>query len=222
MLKTLLIALALTSLLAAQEQGRQKIQTTSTQRLDFPPGGALHLKKSAGELTVEGWNQPAVEITAAKSTRYFFGLNERDKASKELDRVQITAERRGDEILVTTAARHCTSVDVDYRIRAPYSARLIVEHGNGEVHVLNVTGDSRITVGKGGITMDLPEGSYAIDARSSIGGVVSDFAGAEKRVRLTGHRFSGEPGGSAHNLYLRAGFGDILLIKVPKGLGPAE
>ncbi|HXK02945.1 MAG TPA: hypothetical protein VMS37_11110 [Verrucomicrobiae bacterium] len=173
-----------------------------TQRVDFPAGGVLHVKKLAGELTIEGWDQPGLEITAAQSAA-------------------VNAERKGEEVLVTPVSSGHTMMDLEYRIRLPYSARLVVEHGKGEVHVVNVTGDCRVTVSSGGITMDLPEGAYAIDAKSSFGGVVSEFDGTGKRARwLTGHRFSSEPAGTTHKLYLRAGYGDILLMKVPKGLGP--
>src|SRR5215471_11888363 len=40
-----------------------------TDRVAFPPGGTLHLSKSIGELTIEGWDEPAVEITTIKSVK---------------------------------------------------------------------------------------------------------------------------------------------------------
>jgi hypothetical protein len=219
-MRTILIALAAAGVLSAQEQGKHIIETTATQRLDLPAGGTLRLRNSTGELTIEGWDRPAVEITTVKSTQEFFAPSEKAKADRELARVRITAVKKGDEVLVTTSVRHCTSVDVDYRIRAPYGARLVVEHGKGEVHVVNVTGDSRIRARSGGITMDLPEGAYAVDAKSAVGNVISDFSGTEKRKHLVGREFTEQ--GAAHHLYLRTTFGDILLLKAPKGLGPGQ
>jgi hypothetical protein len=60
-----------------------------------------------------------------------------------------------------------------------------------------------------------PEGLYAIDAKSDIGGLVSDFPGRVRRRRwLVGHQFVQETSRGAHKLYLRAGFGDIAILKI--------
>jgi hypothetical protein len=60
------------------------------------------------------------------------------------------------------------------------------------------------------------EGEYTIDAKSSLGGVVSDFAGKQKKAGwIMGHRFTeGESG--PRKVYVRVGYGDILLLKEPK------
>src|SRR5258707_15776719 len=101
-MRAVMVALGMTCLLLADDPGRQKVQVSNTQRLDFPSGGVLHLKNTTGELSVEGWDRPDMEITTMKSTRDFYDSQDRDKASRELDRVRITAEPHGDEDLVTT------------------------------------------------------------------------------------------------------------------------
>src|SRR5580704_17744521 len=50
---------------------------TKTERFDFPAGGTLRLKNSIGELTVEGWDQPGIEITTIKSPRKPMALLDR-------------------------------------------------------------------------------------------------------------------------------------------------
>jgi hypothetical protein len=53
----------------AQEMGlRQSLEVTKTERVNFLPGGTIQVDNSYGYLTVEGWDEPAVEITVAKST----------------------------------------------------------------------------------------------------------------------------------------------------------
>jgi hypothetical protein len=170
------------------------------QTLPMPAGGTVHVGKSAGELAVEGWDRPEVELT-----------------SRPVNGAKVAMTRKGGEILIeTTLAKKAEDERLNYRIRMPRGAKLVVEHGAGEVHVAGVTGDIRATVSHGEIVLSLPAGGqYGIDARASVGDVVSDFPGQSKRRPwVFGHWFqSGKQAGQTHQLYLRAGFGDILILK---------
>lgn len=195
-----------------------------TQRFDFPPNGSISLINSAGEVTIEAWDRPEVEITTIKTTRL---------TARELEKVDISTQRRGDEIVVTTGfprhrrfrpsspLRSAANVDLQYEIKVPRGVRVNVEHGTGEVHVVNVTGDIRVTSLRGVIALLLPEaGPVSIDARSDLGGVISDFPGSEKRSRwLLGHQFNQDAAGK-QNLYLRTGYGDILIQKTRRPRRP--
>ena len=151
-------------LLLAADEPKQKVQVSKTERIEFPSGGTLRLKNSIGDLTMEGWDQPGVEITTVKSTKAEYASADREKASHELDRVQIAAERQGDELVITTDfPRHrgfppslplggATNFDLDYRIKVPRDARLIVDHDVGDVNIDGVTGDIHVTVLQGTIT----------------------------------------------------------------------
>lgn len=212
-------------LLFAQDAASQKVLVTHTERADFPAGGLLQFKNSMGELTVEGWDRPDVEITTIRSTKDVYPAGDREKVSAKLDRVKISVEHQGEGLTIATVvpkhrAGPGVAFDLEYRIKAPMNARLSVEHGNGEVHVDNLTSDIHVTVGKGEITLHLaPEGQYGIDAKSDLGVVISDFPGQEKRLRWrVGHSFLQAK--AAHNLYLRAGFGDIIIMKYQKPVAP--
>jgi hypothetical protein len=201
-------------------------QVTKTEHFDFPGGGVLHLVNSTGELTIEGWDRPEVEITTIKS-KHVYETEERDTSG--LDRVQITAERRGNDFVITTSFprydvfppplpfRGTGNPDVEYRIHAPRNSSVIVDHNTGEVHLDNFCCDIRVTVLKGGITLRLPENNtYAIDAKVDSGNIVSDFPGRWHHVPwLLGASYDhAAPGGQ--KLYLRAGFGDIAILKIRK------
>ena len=119
---------------------------SKTERMDFPSGGTLRLTNSIGVLTVEAWDRPDVEITTIKSTKVAYDAREREKATHELDRVRVTAERRGDELVITTDFPRYrafppyplageTNFDLEYRIKAPSTARLIADHDVGEVNI---------------------------------------------------------------------------------------
>jgi hypothetical protein len=219
MTRRLAVIFGMSCLLFADDESRQKVRVVHTERADFPSGGWLRLKNSIGEVTVEGWERPDVEIATVKSTRVALASRDREKASHELDQVRISVQRQGGELIVTTEfPRHLglpSSLDLDYNIKVPMNARLAVDHGIGEVHVDNLTSDIHVTLRNGGITLQLPqEGKYGIDAKSDFGSVTSDFPGHEKRTRwMLGHQFvQGAP--ATHNLFLRVGFGDITIMKI--------
>lgn len=189
-------------------------QSTKTERFDFPPGGVLRLENTTGELTVEGWDRTDVEITTIQSK----------------DVAQVTALTRGNELVVRTdfpryavfppplPFRGAKEFDLEYRISAPKNASVVVDHDTGEVHIDNLAGDVQVKVLKGGMTLRLPEtNSYAIDAKVDTGSIYSDFPGQwHRRLWPLGSRYGQATSATAHKLYLRAGFGDIAILKIRK------
>jgi hypothetical protein len=206
------------------DNSAQKVQVTKTERSDFPPGGTLHLKNSIGELTIEGWDQPDLEITTIKSSKTAVEGIARDKATKLLDSVKIAMERKGDEVIVSTDFRKnpkierpfkgMTDFDLEYRIKVPRNARLTIEHNLGGVHVDSVSGEIHATNEMGLITVREPEGQYAIDAKSKLGAVDCDFPGSEKTVKWLGHAFLGGNPTAAQKIFLRIQFGDVIILRM--------
>jgi hypothetical protein len=218
------------SLLPASDVIPQRIQVTRTEHADLPAGGALRFKNSTGELTIEGWDQPGVEITTTKSTKLEYSATgaEHDKASHMLDEIKVTAAPQGNDLVITTDfPRHrrflprpsvgSRDFDLDYLIRVPRDAKIFVDHDAGEIHFDGVTGDINATVIQGLIMLRVPQSAqYSIDAKSKIGGVNSDFPGTTTRKRF-GHSFMQEntqTNQAPHSLYLRNGFGDIIILKI--------
>ena len=209
-----------------------------TEHMEFPPGGVLRLKNSIGELRVEGWDQPSVEITTIKSMKGDLDPKEREKAAGVLDKVRVTSERHGDELVLTTSFPRlrgwprsyslgiATKFDLEYDIKVPRNARLIVEHHVGEVHVDQLTADIHADVHQGVIVVRLPErGAYAIEAKSRFGSVTSDFPGnGRSHWWRTGEQFQQSASVPSQKLNLRVGYGDILLLRIntPTGPGPLD
>jgi hypothetical protein len=228
MMRTLMVLLGMGCLLFADDEVKQKVQVTHTETVALPSGGRLRFVNSIGELTVEGWDRPDVEIATIQSTKLEYGSRDREKASGELAKVKVSVALKGADVVITTdyprrrklsPARllgASASFDLEYRIKAPRNAGLEVDLATGEVHVQDMTADIRATVHNGLITLNLPqEGVYDIDAKSELGEVISDFPGHRERTRVFGHQFvQGKP--AAHKLYLRAGFGDIIIFKIQK------
>src|ERR1700735_4084182 len=104
--KLALLGLCVACLMRGDDEARQKVQVSKTEKMDFPANGTLRLQNSTGELTIEGWDQPGVEITTTKSGKTAYTAPDRGQAARDLDRVQISTKRNGDEVVVTTDFPH--------------------------------------------------------------------------------------------------------------------
>lgn len=229
------IGLSLAGTLAAQLSTLQPVEITKTEKADFPAGGTLRLENSIGEVTIEAWDQPGVEVTTIKTTKALYPEQDRAKGTMALDRVQITTKREGNELVIATSfPRHSLfpwafplqdteDFQLEYHIKAPRNAKLKIRHNAGEVHIDDIAGDIQATAVQGLIALrlggDRPRG---IDARSDSGSINSWYPGKEKLIPvLFGHRFVEPASAGAQNLRLRIGYGDIVILKEDEPHSPA-
>ena len=210
-------------------------ESTTTEHADFAPGGLIHINGSYGDLNVDAWDRPEIEVTVIKSLPYGYKPKQPDEATTRLAGVHIAIERKTPaEATITTSlperhpawtppfTRHTTGgVTVEYEIHVPRDSRLAIHHGTGSVSVSGVTGDIDARAGRGDILLWLPPGVYALDARTTFGVVSSDVAGAGHNKYLIGESFTQANPPPAHRLYLRMGFGGITLKEVlPESQAP--
>jgi len=221
-----IVCLLLAGFLSGSDEIPQKLQVTKTEHADLPAGGTVRLKNSTGELRIEGWDQPGVEVATIKSTKlaYLSAGAERDKAAHALEQVKVGVTRQGDELVITTEfPRHrrylprpsvgARDFDLNYIVKVPRDAKLIVDHDAGEIHFDDLTGDIHATTNQGTITLRLPSATqYAVDAKCRIGDVTSDIPGTKTRKHF-GHEFS-QNALAPHSLFLRDGYGDIIILRM--------
>ncbi len=208
---------------------KQSFEVTNTERVPFAPGGTIRLNNSYGYLTVEGWDEPEVELTVIKSTDSFYEPSQQKRAEQPFERVRVAAERRSDkELAITTIieGRHRfpplvrkreLGVTVEYSIHVPRDSRLIVHHDNGYVWVSDVTGDLEVRSHTGDMIVMLPDtGPYSIDARTRLGSVSSDFTGRSlSRISqlLVGSHYDYASQTPKRQVYLRRGRGSIEVLQ---------
>jgi hypothetical protein len=231
MRKIALLGFCLSLTLAADEAADHYVRQTKTEQMDFPTGGLLRVNRAIGDLTIEGWDQPGIEITTTKTTELEFDPQNREKGAQELEQVHITPERKGNELTLTeNYPRHgrflflpgTTNFDLETHIFVPRNARLEVE-GSGDLYIHNITGAIDADVSHGTIVLRMPvQGQYDIDAKSKLGSVTSDFPGKEQRTTwLVGHDFTAPANDRGQKLHLRAGYGDIIILKIRQPEEPA-
>jgi hypothetical protein len=223
-----------------EEKGpKQSFQETITERVPFLPGGTIRLDNSYGYLTVEGWDEPEVEITVTKSTDHFYEPDEKEKAGQHFDQVRVLTERRSDkEVAISTTLpirnslltsilpsgliivtrpllpNNKRGVTVEYTVHVPRDSRLVVHHDNGYVWVSDVTGDIEVRSHTGDMIVMLPDpGPYSIDATTRVGSVLSDFTGKGISQFLLGTHFAYASQAASRRVHLRMGRGSITIKK---------
>lgn len=236
--KPALLGLCAACVLFASDYGREYVAISKTQKLDFPAGGTLRLVHSTGEVTIEGWDEPGVELTTTIQSLEGYLAADRGKEKKKLERVQVEAKQNGNELVITTNYPHhrafpyveplsvVTGFSMQYRVKAPRNAKLAILHDDGEVNIDDITGNVQAKARQGLIELHIPGENMppAIEAKSYIGTVNSDFDGAEKgRPLHFGHTFTEGTASAPQKLDLKIGYGDIVILKAhqPKRPPPA-
>src|ERR1700722_4590898 len=210
----------------------KQVQVTNTERVNFAPGGLIRLNNSYGDVTVEGWDRPEVDVTVVKSMPFDDHREHPELGSQHLEAVNVITERRSDsELAISTTLPkrahfspplpHTTKggVMLEYQIHVPRVSSLTIHHGAGSVTVSDVAGDIEATVGRGDIMLWLPPGwdapgLYSIDAKTKLGRVSSELEGTTLSQFLIGQRFTRGNSPPAHRLRLRVGFGGITILGI--------
>jgi hypothetical protein len=200
------------------------VEVVTTDRVDFAAGGVIRVLNSTGELNIQGWDEPRVEITVTRSAWCDDTPAAREKMTRELNLTSVTHEKKGAaELVLATTHKRSATIHLDYRIMVPRSSRLVIEHRIGDVVVKDVAGGIDAHAHEGDILLMLPSTSqYAFDLATKFGGIHSDFAAAWHRNRLTGEKSSEDAPAPAARIHLRVGIGGIEIQKLaPEAVTPA-
>jgi hypothetical protein len=219
-LVSILFALCLVAaLLPSQQLAPQQSEPPHTERMDFATGGTIRIEDSHGDVYVEGWDQPQVEVTILKSMRYRYKPKQPEEATKRLESVRIVSERKSPTEL-TIATKTTDGVMIEYEIHVPRDSKLVIHHATGSVFVIGVASDVDVTCRRGDIQLMLSDRrAYSIDATTRLGTVMSDFDGNTnlRRYRL-GERYTATSGQASPQIRLRMGVGGITIKAVqPEG-----
>jgi hypothetical protein len=224
-------AVAITAPLFGEGGNKKLVHITSSQTVPFQPGGTIHVDRSFGEVWVEGWDRPEVELTVTKSPDEPYGAKEQDRAGKAAENVKVTAERKSDsELEISTAVSHFSrwthpfgplgGIMMVYRIRVPRNSKLVIHHESGEVLVSGIAADIEATASAGDIVLLLPETEkYAIDAKNKFGSLTCDLEG-DFRHTLMGNEYALTAPAPAHRIYVRMERGGIVIKGSPAAAQP--
>ena len=209
MTRALSAALACIALGAALQLAR------ADDLLDFQPGGYIHIDNSFGYLTVEGWDEPKVEVTVVNPAGQIRVVTER-RSDRELAIFTTRPARRAFpfSILASPPFRH--NATLECRVYLPRDSRVAVHHGYGYVWVSDVSGDVEVDSHTGDMIVMLPDpGRYSIDAKTGLGRISSDLTGHGNERILVGSHFVHAEQAPARRIFLRMGRGSITIKNGP-------
>lgn len=157
---------------------RQSVRLFST--------GTLVVETRVGDLRIEGWEEPRVEIEAEKVVR----ARSEAKARRHYDRIKIELAGSDKEVRLRTVypprrlwrpLRGASKLSVNYRIRMPFDANLALKCANGAVRIHGLFGHQQIRVNFGDVEINLPSlhRLRSLDARAWLGYVQSDLHGED-------------------------------------------
>jgi hypothetical protein len=200
---------------------KSDIEVVTTEHADIAAGGTIRFEGSYGELNIETWDQPDVELVVTRSTYVRDVTGDREQATQELNNIRITVEKESDGLVIRTPrVRHFHHLArLDYRVMVPRGVHLVIRHETGDVVIGGVEGEIDARVKTGDILLRLPSTvDYTFDAYCREGQVLSDFPGMYARHHLIAEHFSGRISGhgplSGVNVQLHVGIGAIDIRKL--------
>jgi hypothetical protein len=227
--------------LQGQDGRKRPVEVSKRESASLQSASRVLVEHSYGYLNVEAWDEPEIEVSVTKSTDRFYKPNQKVDAERRLDEVRVTTDQRSDAPFIITTTlpvrnslftsvlpdgrivvtppllpKTKRGVTVECTIHLPRNTNLTVHHDNGYVWVSDVTGDLELHSHTGDMIVLLSNSSsYAIDARTRLGRVVSDFDGRGGTPLLIGSRFTHADEAPAHRVILRMGRGTITIKNGP-------
>jgi hypothetical protein len=150
------------------------------------PRGMVVVDTRVGDVTVEGWDEPRVEIEAEKLVR----AGSEKKAARRFERIKIEMSTNDEQVQLRTIYpprrpwrlfRGATQLSVNYRIRMPSQASLVLKCTDGDVQIRGIDGRQEIRVSYGNVEVNLSSVSRlrSLDASTFLGYVQSNLHGEE-------------------------------------------
>jgi len=148
--------------------------------------GTLVIDARVGDIQVEGWDEPRLEIEAEKVVQ----AKDAQKAQALYDRVQVALEGKDKQVRLRTLYpprrlwrpfRGESKLSVNFRIHMPYDANLVLKCVDGDVRVKGLAGRQEIHVNYGDVEINVPSiyRLRSLNARSFLGYVQSDLHGED-------------------------------------------
>jgi hypothetical protein len=207
-------------------EAKKKVETRTTQSVDFAPGGDIQLDETIGDVSIVGWDKPQVELTVLKATKKLYGREEHAEGLKVLERFSIVMSKEsGNRLLVSATApsrsllgqllKGGTNIELSFILKVPQTSNLAIKHKAGDVNVNDIKGNISISNHAGDVALELSgKEKYVVDAKCRLGEVASEFKRKEQAVS---DKVS-EPAeqNKTFQVYLRVDVGEIRVAKLTR------
>jgi hypothetical protein len=178
--------------------------------------GVLTIDTRMGDIRIEGWDEPRLEIEAEKVVQ----AKSAEKAKSLYDLLKIELQGKDKQVLLRTIYpprrlwrpfRGESHLSVNFHIHMPYDANLKLKCVDGDVRVKGLTGQQQIRVNYGDVEVDVPSvyRLRLLNARSWLGYVESDLHG-EENAGFGPRVFYRNPSGE-QEIYVRVRMGGVFV-----------
>jgi hypothetical protein len=149
--------------------------------------GLLTIDSRTGDIHIEGWDNPRLEIEAEKVVRA--KSMEAAKPMYEELRVVLQGQDKNVQLRTLYPARKVwrpfrgeARLSVNYRIKMPFDANLALRCVDGDVWIRGLVGKQQILVNYGDVEIDIPflDRLRSLRAHAWLGYVQSDLHGEDK------------------------------------------
>ena len=178
--------------------------------------GLLTIDTRMGDIHIEGWDEPRLEIEAEKVVR-----SKSEKTAKPLyERITVVLEGQDKRVLLRTLYpprrmwrpfRGESQLSVNYRIKMPFDANLVLKCVDGDVWIRGVEGKEQLLVNYGDVEIDIPSRDRlrSLRAHTWLGYVQSDLHG-ESNAGF-GPRISYWNPSGAQDIYVKVRMGGVFV-----------
>jgi len=182
-------ALVLLSLLAgwpgpARADEFSQVSSYSVRMFSY---GLLTIDSRMGDIHIEGWDEPRLEIEAEKVVR----AKSKEAAKPLYEELAVVLEGKDKRVQLRTLYpprklwrpfRGEARLSVNYRIKMPFDANLALKCVDGDVWIRGVVGKQVILVNYGDVEIDIPslDRLRSLRAHAWLGYVHSDLHGEDK------------------------------------------
>jgi hypothetical protein len=149
--------------------------------------GTLVVDTRMGDIQIEGWDEPRVEIEAEKVVR----AKSQEKAGALYQQVGVQLEGGDKQVRLRTLYpsrslwkpfRGESQLSVNFRIKMPYDANIALKCVDGDVRVFGIVGRQQLNVNYGDVEINVPSVYQlrSLDAHAFLGYVQSDLRGLDE------------------------------------------
>jgi len=177
------IGLLSASLSISQLRADEFTQTTHYSARLFS-GGTLVIDTRVGDIHVTGWDEPYVAVDAEKLVR----AGNQSGANPLFERIRVMLAGRDKSVKLSTVYpsrklwrpfRGESKLTVNFDVKMPYDASLVLRCVDGDVRVEGITANERLRVNYGDVEIDVPSvmALRSLYAHTWLGYVQSDLHG---------------------------------------------
>ena len=182
--------------------------------------GTVEIETRVGDILIEGWDKGRVEVQAEKVVR----AGSETKAQPMFNRIHVKLSTDDEERIVYLKTQYPSrrpwrpfkgesKLTVNYRIKMPSDANLILHCVDGDVRIRGVTGNQQLRVNYGNVEIDVPSiwDLRSLQARTWLGYVQSDLSALTQNDAGVGRNISFYNAQGSQEIEVRVRMGGVFV-----------